>query len=116
MKFALVILETAASRQHIREHRAEHRAAIEQWIGGLAQSGKLLGGEAFETEAMGPITVRHNGAEVSVEEAPFCGNGETLGGYFIVDAADRDDAISLARTWPAQETIEVRPIWSADQG
>ena len=64
---------------------------------------------------MGPVTVRHNGAEVTVEEAPFCGNAETLGGYFIVEAEDRDDAIALARTWPAQETIEIRPIWSADQ-
>lgn len=114
MKFALIILETDASRQHIREHRDDHRSAIESWVSELAQSGKLLGGEAFETEALGPVTVRRNGDVVTVEEAPFCGSAETLGGYFIVEADDRDAAITLARTWPAQETIEIRPVWSAD--
>lgn len=114
MKFALVILETDDSRRHIQEDRADQRARIEAWMGQQAQAGKLVGGEAFETEAMGPVTVRHNRAgEVAVTEGPYGGERETLGGYMLVEAADRDEAVEIARSWPTEETIEVRPIWAA---
>ena len=112
MKFALVIIETEDSRRHIRENRGVHRARIEAWMAEQAQAGKLVGGEAFETERIAPVTVRRTGAgEANVAEGPFAGESETLGGYLLVEVADRDEAVALARSWPTAETIEVRPIW-----
>ncbi|MFF4223538.1 YciI family protein [Streptomyces abikoensis] len=35
---------------------------------------------------------------------------ETLGGWFIVDVADRKEAAELAKSLPTPETIEIRPI------
>ncbi len=79
-----------------------------------ARAGKLLGGEAFETETIGPVTVRRAGAgEVTVAEGPFAGAAETLGGFLLVDVADREEAVELAKSWPTEETIEIRPIWVA---
>ena len=102
MKFALVTIETEQSKRSIVEDRAKHRESIEAWMSQQAQAGKLLGGEAFETEKMGPVTVT---------EEPCAGESETLGGFILADVADRDEAVELARSWPTGETIEVRPVW-----
>lgn len=113
MRFAFVIIETEHSRRHVRERRADYRARIEAWMGEQARAGALVGGEAFETEAMAPVTVRcaPDGGAV-VTEGPFGGEAETLGGHLLMAAVDRDGAIAPAATWPTDETIEVRPIWS----
>ncbi len=114
MKFALVIIETEESRRNVLEDRAEHRRSIEAWMAEQAQVGKLTGGEAFETEEVGPVTVRRGDAgAVSVTEGPFAGESETLGGFLLVDVSDRDEAVELAESWPTGKTIEVRPIWAA---
>ncbi len=58
LKFALVIIETEELKRSIRKHHAEHRKRIEAWMAEQAQAGKLIGGEALETEKIGPLTVR----------------------------------------------------------
>jgi hypothetical protein len=114
MKFALVAFETPDSRRHIQEHREEHRKSLEAWVGEQAQAGRLVGGEAFETEQIAPVTVRHtSGNGVEVTEGPAAGGEETLGGYFIIQVADRDEAVEVAKSWPTGETIEIRPVWEA---
>ncbi|SHM93894.1 YCII-related domain-containing protein [Streptomyces yunnanensis] len=35
---------------------------------------------------------------------------ETLGGWFIIEVADRAEALELAKSLPTPETIEIRPI------
>ncbi|MBW8800890.1 MAG: hypothetical protein JF597_47265 [Streptomyces sp.] len=50
MKYALVIFETEESRRRIQADRAAYRKEYEGWIGGLAAAGKLVGGDALETE------------------------------------------------------------------
>ncbi|MEU3892203.1 YciI family protein [Streptomyces sp. NPDC029041] len=114
MKFAIVIIENAESRRQIQEDRASFRKQIEGWMGQQAQAGALVGGEAFETESIAPVTVRRDadGARKAVE-GPFAGGDETLGGYIIVEAADREAAVEIAKTWPTPETLEVRPLWVA---
>ena len=51
---------------------------------------------------------------MSVTEEPFAGESETLGGFLVVDVADREEAVELVKSWPTGETIEVRPIWAAE--
>ncbi|MGJ5748767.1 YciI family protein [Streptomyces puniciscabiei] len=41
---------------------------------------------------------------------PTHAGDETLGGWFIVEVADRTKALELARSLPTPETVEVRPI------
>jgi hypothetical protein len=114
MRFALVTIETDDSRRHSHTHRADHRARIEAWMTEQARRGRLVGGEAFDTEQPEPVTVRRDpDGTATVTEGPFAGDHETLGGYLLVEVADRDEAVDLARSWPTGETIEVRPLWSA---
>src|SRR5262245_54950493 len=114
MKFALMTFENEESKRHIREHRDDHRSRIAAWMAETARSGKLVGGEAFETEKTAAVTVRHNAdGVVTVLEGAATG-GETVGGYLLVDVADRAEAVELAKSWPTPETIEIRPIWQGD--
>lgn len=43
-------------------------------------------------------------------DGPAHAGEETLGGWFIVEVADRAEALELARSLPTPETVEVRPI------
>ncbi|GAA2294500.1 YciI family protein [Streptomyces kunmingensis] len=111
MKFALMIFETKESRRRIQADRDAYRTAYETWIGQIAATGKLVGGEAFDTEHTGPVTVRKtsDGATQVTEAAAYRGE-ETLGGWFVLEVADREEAVELARGLPTPETIEIRPI------
>ncbi len=52
---------------------------------------------------------RPNGKAL-VTDGPFIDTKERIGGYAIIDVADLDAAIALAKTWPAGGTIEIRPV------
>ncbi|MFF6786054.1 YciI family protein [Streptomyces sp. NPDC012510] len=111
MKYALVIFETDESRRRIQADRAAYRKEYEGWIGSLAAAGKLVGGEALETEHIAPATVRTKADGTSVvTDGPAQAGEETLGGWFIIEVADREEALELAKSLPTPETIEIRPI------
>ncbi|MEU6788373.1 YciI family protein [Nonomuraea angiospora] len=111
MKFALVIFETDESRHRIQTDRDAYRKAYEAWIGQVAASGKLVGGNALETEHTTPVTVRKaaDGSSTAADGPTHPGT-ETLGGWFVVEVADRAEAVALARGLPTPETIEIWPI------
>lgn len=112
--YALVIIETPTSREAIRVNRLAHRAALNRWISDRAADGALVGGEAFETEAIAPVTIRRSAGGITVEREPHHNGPESLGGYILIRAADIDAATEIATTWPESgETIEIRPIWIA---
>ncbi|MFJ8534227.1 YciI family protein [Streptomyces sp. NPDC093591] len=111
MKYALVIFETDESRRRIQADRAAYRKEYEAWIGSIAAAGKLVGGEALETENITPATVRRTADGTSaVTDGPAHAGEETLGGWFIIDVADREEAVELATSLPTPETVEIRPI------
>jgi hypothetical protein len=84
-------------------------AGIYAWFGeheaDIADGGaELLGVETA-------TTVRSGG---SVVDGPFSEAKEVIGGFTIVDVADMDAAVALARSWPALElpgnSVEIRPM------
>ncbi|MFJ9822564.1 YciI family protein [Streptomyces sp. NPDC101151] len=111
MKYALVIFETAESRARIQTDRDTHRAAYESWIGQIAAAGKLISGDALETEHIAAVTVRKTTAGAStVTEGPAHPGEETLGGWFVIDVADREEAVELATGLRTPETVEIWPL------
>jgi hypothetical protein len=78
----------------------------------LDRRGVLLGGARLRptTDA---TTVRVRDGEVLVADGPFAETKEQIGGYYIVECADLDEAIEVASRIPAARygTVEVRPIW-----
>jgi hypothetical protein len=73
----------------------------------------LLGGNALEPTATA-TSIRHDAnGEVTVTDGPFAETKEALGGYYLIDAADLDEAIAIAKQVPAPNGgVEVRPIWA----
>ncbi|MEU8486619.1 YciI family protein [Streptomyces sp. NPDC048641] len=111
MKYALVIFETDESRRRIQADRDTYRADYQNWIGKLAAAGKLVGGDALETENNSPATVRKTSdGTSSVTDGPAHTGEETLGGWFVVEVADLAEAVELAEALPTPETIEIRPL------
>lgn len=56
--------------------------------------------------------MRVRGQRVSVQDGPFAETKEQLGGFFLIKARDRDEAVAPAARWPSARlaSIEVRPI------
>ena len=57
-------------------------------------------------------TVRVRSDELTVLDGPYAESKEQLGGFFLIEAKDMDDAIQVASRWPSARlgSIEVRPI------
>jgi hypothetical protein len=53
---------------------------------------------------------------VLTTDGPFAETKEQIGGYFLVDCADLDEAIEVASKIPGAKggTIEVRPVWEME--
>jgi hypothetical protein len=77
----------------------------------IQKSGHMLGGNALQP-ATTATTVRVRNGKVSTTDGPFAETKEQLGGYYLVEAADLNDAIQVAARIPGAKTgsIEVRPI------
>lgn len=111
MKFALIVFETDASRAAIAADRDAYRATYQRWIGEVASQGKLAGGDALDTAANDVVSVRRLAdGSAAVAAAPVHAGEETLGGWFVLDVADRDEAVRIAQGFPTPEALELRPL------
>jgi len=81
----------------------------------LDKSGKNKGGNALDGTSTA-TTVRVRNGKTVVTDGPFAETKEQLGGYYLVEAKDLDEAISIAARIPGSKygSIEVRPIMKFD--
>ena len=78
------------------------------------QGGKILGGEALQQTATA-TSVRDDGR--SVTDGPFVAAKEALGGFYLIEAADLDQALAFAKLCPAPGGgVELRPIMDTSGG
>ncbi len=77
----------------------------------IKNSGKYLGGNPLKPTSTA-TTVRVRDGKPLVIDGPFAETKEQLGGYYLVEATDLDDAIKIAGKIPGARlgSIEVRPI------
>ncbi|HTE46470.1 MAG TPA: YciI family protein [Gemmatimonadaceae bacterium] len=83
----------------------------------IAQSGHYKGGNALQPTNTA-TTVRVRDGKRQTTDGPFAETREQLGGYYLVDAKDLDEAVDLAARIPGSRlgSIEVRPIMSVPMG
>lgn len=81
------------------------------YVDGLRARGTLVSTHALKT-VRSAATVRVRGGKTLVTDGPYAESKELIGGYFIVEVRDRDEALAIAAGWPSARfgTIEVRPI------
>ncbi len=82
----------------------------------IKKSGHHIAGEALQP-VQTATTVRVRNGRVSTTDGPFAETKEQLGGYYLINAKDLNDAIQVASRIPSARigTIEVRPIMEFDQ-
>ncbi|MEA2844631.1 MAG: hypothetical protein QOJ69_2302 [Actinomycetota bacterium] len=113
MRYLLLICndETAVQALSPDEQAAE--------MGGYAAFGAEMGarGVLKDGNRLRPTTdattVQVRNGEVLTADGPFAETKEQMGGYYVVECADLDEAIEVASKVPAAGTgtIEIRPIW-----
>ena len=77
----------------------------------IAQSGHLRGGNELHPTSRA-TTVRVRDKKRMVTDGPFAETKEQLGGYYLIEAKDLDEAVAIAARIPSVRwgAIEVRPI------
>ncbi len=94
-----------------REDWSRLRGETLVYVESLRASGRLIATHALQS-ARNAASVRVRNGRTAVIDGPFAETKEQLGGYFLIEAADLNDAIGIASRWPSARlgTIEVRPI------
>ncbi|MEJ2150293.1 MAG: YciI family protein [Chloroflexota bacterium] len=94
----------------------EQQAAAQAWFAYLEEAkaaGVLLDNNGL-APAASATTVRVRDGKTLVIDGPFAETHEQMGGYFVLNCADIDEAIKWAEKIPAAQygSIEIRPLWS----
>ena len=78
----------------------------------IRSSGHYIGGNALQATATA-TSVRVRDGKTLLTDGPFAETAEQLGGYYLVEAANLDDAVAVGARIPGARTgtIEVRPLW-----
>jgi hypothetical protein len=95
------------------EHPDECWAEHEHFTDSAAQAGVLAGGQSLCPDSTAvTITVSQDSSDVLVTDGPFAEAKEILGGFYLIEAADRDEAIRWAARIPTtrQGKVELRPV------
>jgi hypothetical protein len=79
----------------------------------LVATNKMRAGERLRPSATA-TTLRLNGGKRLLSDGPFAETKEQLGGFYVVEAKDLDEAVELASKMPHLAdggAVEIRPIW-----
>ncbi len=109
MKYMLLVyLAEDAMTDNEREHCYVESAQLAQ---DLNASGKYLAASPLHPVATA-TSVRVRSGKRLVTDGPFAETREALGGYYLIDARDLDEAMSIAERVPGAKygTIEIRPV------
>lgn len=113
MKYMLLIYESEAGAGE------PDPSELEKWFTlteEMQEAGILVAGDALQPTPTA-TTVRVNDGRTVTSDGPFAETKEQLGGYYIVDVPDLDEAIRWAAKMPnaPRGSIEVRPVMEFDQ-
>jgi hypothetical protein len=112
MKYLCLIYENEKNWETMPP--AESESIMNEYFaftGNIQQNGKYVAGEALQPTATA-TTVRVRNGKVSTTDGPFAETKEQLGGFYLIDATDLNDAIQVAAKIPSARlgAIEVRPV------
>ena len=111
MQYLLLIYGPEPTEQPSPEAIAAEMEAYNAFTEHIRARGAMKGGEALQPTATATTVQVRDGKTVTTD-GPFAETKEVLGGYYLVEAADLDEAIGYAAMIPGAKrgSIEVRPI------
>ena len=114
MEYMLLIYQNEKERAELPEFQngkmfAEYRAFTES----IVKSGNFKAGAPLQPSGSA-TTVRLRSGKVGATDGPFAETREQLGGYYLIEAKDLDEACAIAARVPSARigSIEVRPVLS----
>ena len=118
MRYLLLIYGDESQYSDMSE--ADMQADMQRWgefDAAIKGAGAASSGEALQPTATA-TSVRDDGSGPLVTDGPFAETREQLGGYYVLDVENLDQAIEWANRCPGVKngTIELRPIYEFDQG
>ncbi len=111
MKYLCLICAETVMEYMSEADAARHYEEYAEFIEDIRRSGHFVGANRLKP-ADTATTLRVREGRVTVTDGPFVETKEQLGGYFIIEAADLDEAVSVASRIPGARIgcVEVRPI------
>lgn len=111
MKYVLLFGGTMEGADQLPSPQREQAMAdykqSSEWFEKYYRSGKVVGGEELQGPSTATTVSRKNG-KVVVTDGPFIESKEVIGGFALIEVADLDEALAMAKEWPG--TVEIRPI------
>ncbi|GIH79264.1 YciI family protein [Planobispora longispora] len=110
MKYVLMFVETEQFARELAAmgevEREAAYAAVGRWF---AEHADKITHHTHLHPVHTATTVRLDGGEPLVTDGPFVEGKEVVSGFAEVEVADLDEALALARSWPACPIVEIRP-------
>jgi hypothetical protein len=111
MKYMLLFCGTVAEDEQWRKMLAD---VLEQEYGKAAKWFETFGHaveSGCELQAVTTATTvrKAKDGKPFVTDGPFAESGEVVGGYCIINAADLDEVLAMAKQWPGG-AVEIRPV------
>jgi hypothetical protein len=97
------------------EQQAGAMKAWDEYTRSAIEAGVHLGGEGLQPSSTATTVQIPQSGDPIVSDGPFAETKEQLGGYYLLDCRDLDDALAWARKIPMPGgTVEVRPVMDYD--
>lgn len=111
MQYMLLIY--SAESDDANQDQATMMAEYGAFTQGIVQSGAMKSADRLKPVATA-TTVRVRDGKVLTTDGPFAETREQLGGYYLIEAKDLDEATAIAAKVPTAKhgSIEVRPVWA----
>jgi hypothetical protein len=111
MKFLCLICAEKVMEQMTAADAERHYREYESFMEEIGKSGHYLGCNRLLPPATA-TTVRVRNGKVSATDGPYAETKEQLGGYFLIEARDRSEAVQVAARIPGAwiGCVEVRPV------
>ena len=112
MRYLCLIYENEKNWETMPQ--AESEAVMNEYFaftGDIQKSGKYVAGEALQPTPTA-TTVRVRNGKISTTDGPFVETKEQLGGFYLIEAKDLNEAIQIAAKIPSARYggVEVRPV------
>jgi hypothetical protein len=115
MRFMMLMVYQGANGSRVGAGFAPSEEAVRkmmQYNEELAKAGALLALDGFAPPA-NAVRVSFSGGKPAISDGPFAEAREVLGGYWLIEAGSREEAVAWARRVPAEDgdLIEVRQVF-----
>jgi hypothetical protein len=117
MRYLLLIYNTEPTEAVPADLMADEQAGYNAFTAAIRETGQFEAGEALQPTSTA-TTVRVENGRTITTDGPFAETKEQLGGFYLVECRDIDEAIELAARIPGAKhgSIEIRPIFDLPSG